>query len=331
MITLRRIAYLALLLAFMQIVFGAIVRISGSGMGCGDHWPSCMGHFFPPLDRPDLIIEVTHRYIAAAVTLSIVTLLALAYLHRHERGVSGRGGVLRAAGLAAVLVLVAAVFGAITVKLSLDPYVIVTHLAIAMTLLAVLSMAVLRTGGWGFDAAVVASARTYRAARVAAVMAFLVLVLGALTANIAGANVACQGFPGCRTVAVHGTPLYIQITHRVLAFLLLFHTFGMVMALRRRGESALIRLGARMSAGVVLLQIAVAAILVETHLPPVWRSVHQAIGTLVWLTIFTFAALAKYASREQTVVGGTGAARGGNPVGVESGDASSPSAEPAWM
>lgn len=301
MVAIRRLAYVALVLAFAQILFGAIVRISGSGMGCGDHWPSCMGHFFPPLDRPDLIIEVTHRYIAAGVTLAIIALLVTSYLRRGERGISGRGGVLRSATLAFVLVVIAAVFGGITVKLSLNPYVIVTHLAIAMTLLAVLSVAVLRTGGWGFDATVVSSRKTYRSAIAAVVMAFLVLILGALTANIAGANVACQGFPWCRAVVVRGAPLHIQITHRVLAFLLLFHIFGVIMALRRRGESPLIKRAARLAFGAVMLQIIVAAFLVELHLPPVWRSLHQAVGTLVWLSIFTFAALAKYASPERAL------------------------------
>ena len=39
--TIRTIGYVALLLGFAQVVFGAIVRITGSGMGCGDHWPDC--------------------------------------------------------------------------------------------------------------------------------------------------------------------------------------------------------------------------------------------------------------------------------------------------
>lgn len=262
-----------------------------------------MGHLLPPLDRPDLIIEVTHRYLAVGVTLAIVALLGSAYVHRAERGVGGRGGILHSAALAFALVITAAVFGAITVKLSLNPYVIVTHLAIAMTLLAVLSVSVLRAGGWGFDATTVASPRTFRSARVAVIMAFLVLLLGALTANVAGANVSCQGFPWCTAIAVHHAPLHIQITHRVLAFLLLFHTFGVTMALRRRGESPLIKRAAGLAFGAVVVQILVAAAMVEMHLPPVWRSLHQAVGTLVWLSVFTFAALAKYASREQPLAG----------------------------
>ena len=58
--------------------------------------------------------------------------------------------MLRSAALAATLVVIAALFGAVTVKLELgNKLVIVTHLAIAMALLAVFVSAVMRTGGLG--------------------------------------------------------------------------------------------------------------------------------------------------------------------------------------
>ena len=60
MLTTRRIAYGTFFVACAHLVFGAIVRISGSGMGCGDHWPRCDGKWFPPLDLPTLI-EIGHR------------------------------------------------------------------------------------------------------------------------------------------------------------------------------------------------------------------------------------------------------------------------------
>ncbi|MEO8945949.1 MAG: COX15/CtaA family protein [Gemmatimonadaceae bacterium] len=306
---LRLVAYIATGLGFTQIVFGAIVRITGSGMGCGDRWPTCQGYLIPPLERPDLIIEVTHRYIASALILSILVLLAMAIAKRSARGVAGEGGVLRSTLLAAALVLVAAVFGGITVKLSLNPYIIVTHLAIAMTLLAVLSITVLRAGGWGFDGTEVASPRTYRAARAAVVLAFLVVVMGALTANVLGANASCQGFPWCTSVIATGAPLYIQVVHRVLAFLLFFHMIGLAIGVQRRRESGLVRAAAWTALGAIVLQIIVAAGMVGMQLPPAWRSLHQAVGTLVWLSIFTLAALAKYSVAEYgTPVPATGSA-----------------------
>src|SRR3954471_21657786 len=79
----RRIATIALGVAFIHVVFGAIVRISGSGMGCGDNWPRCYGSFFPPMNRPDLIIEVSHRYLASIVSLLVLTLAIVAFSLRN--------------------------------------------------------------------------------------------------------------------------------------------------------------------------------------------------------------------------------------------------------
>ena len=61
MTILRRLAGVSLLAALGHVIFGGFVRISGSGMGCGDNWPKCYGYWFPPFDRPDLVIEVMHR------------------------------------------------------------------------------------------------------------------------------------------------------------------------------------------------------------------------------------------------------------------------------
>src|SRR5687768_3517577 len=114
---LTRLSYASLALAYVQAVLGAVVRITGSGMGCGDHWPRCHGYWFPPLDRLDLIIEVTHRYVAAALTLAVLALLITAWSARRSPGVGGPGGVLGPTFAAALLVVAAALLGAVTVKL----------------------------------------------------------------------------------------------------------------------------------------------------------------------------------------------------------------------
>src|SRR5512132_4745670 len=105
--SIRRIGYVALLIGFAQVVFGAIARIPGSGLGCGDHWPDCYGSFTPAHSAPNLLVEISHRYGAAALSIAIAALVLAAWLKRREPGVGGRGGVLRPSLLAILVVVVA--------------------------------------------------------------------------------------------------------------------------------------------------------------------------------------------------------------------------------
>jgi heme A synthase len=295
---LNRLSYAALILAFAQIVFGAIVRITGSGMGCGDHWPKCNGQWFPPHDRMDLIIEISHRYLAAGLSLVIVALSIAAFMRRREHGIGGRGGVLRPAAVAALLVIAAALLGAVTVKLALNPFVIAGHLTIAMSLLATLAVSTFRSGGLGATANLAGGqARTWRSARGAVILSIVVLVMGALTANLPAAASSCGGFPWCRSISAGGTPLAVHIVHRILAFLLLGHLFGIMMMTSRRGDPAAIRRLARVTFAVAIVQVLVAAAMIEMHFPAFLRSLHQAVGTLVWLAIVTLAIVSHRAAR----------------------------------
>jgi heme A synthase len=305
----RRLAGVALLLGFGHVVFGAIVRITGSGMGCGDHWPKCQGHWFPPLNRPDLIIEVSHRYFAATLTAAVVALLVLSWSRRRHEGVAGRGGVLRPAALATGLVVSAAVFGAFTVWLELaNKLVIVTHLSLAMGLLAALVATIFRAGApplkqkydptpappSPFERAphpsnASVSTRTARDAAVIASLAIVAVVLGGLTAHIPGANSACTGFPLCREGLVPtNSAMLLQLVHRLIAFTLFGWVGWLGVALTRRGEPKMAAL-ARVLLTLLFLQLLVAGAMVELELPAVWRSLHQAVGTLIWIVAFAFA------------------------------------------
>jgi heme A synthase len=71
------LAWVATACAYLLIVLGAVVRISGSGMGCGDHWPLCNGHLFPPLDDIRTVIEWSHRLVASLVSILVIGLVAL--------------------------------------------------------------------------------------------------------------------------------------------------------------------------------------------------------------------------------------------------------------
>jgi cytochrome c oxidase assembly protein subunit 15 len=223
-----------------------------------------------------------------------------AWRRRAEPGVGGAGGVLRAAGLAVALWFVPAVLGAVAVWLALPAIIVVAHLAVAMALLAVLAVVAMRAGGLGAARALAegGAPRTARAALAAAALALVVVLLGGLTANVPGAAPACQGFPLCNgSVIPRGGLQHLHFTHRVLAYLLALHVVGLGFAVGRRGESRAVVRAARAAMAVVILQILVGAALVETFLPRVLQSMHQAVGTLVWLTLFVLAALARRAAR----------------------------------
>jgi cytochrome c oxidase assembly protein subunit 15 len=278
----RKLSLFALVIAYAHTVLGAIVRISGSGMGCGEHWPDCNSTYLPTLGSTATVIEFSHRLLAATL---VVTLVVLAVKTKD------RGPALLALGTT----VVAALLGALIVALSLsNPYLIAVHYGLAMFLLATLVVANVRAGNFGaleLRAGDV-SERTMRSTRAGAILAFLVVVMGALVANVPGAAPSCQGFPLCRSVLTRGTPFALHIAHRVLAILLFLHLFAVAFLARKRHEGRVIILATRLAFSTVVFQIIVAATMVELHLPAPLQSLHQAVGTLVWVTAMAAASLA---------------------------------------
>jgi heme A synthase len=302
----RRVSLAALVVACLHLVFGAIVRISGSGMGCGDHWPKCYGSWFPPLSRPDLIVEVSHRYLASILVVGVLAMAALAWRRRAEPGIGGPGGALRSAVGAVIAVLSAAILGGITVKLGNAPYATVAHWIVAMTLLALVATTAMRAGALGGASALRqrGSAKTARGALAAAAIAIVVVSMGGLTAKFPGAAVACTSFPGCgRNPDVVAGAAHVQLTHRVVALLLALHLFGLVIGVTKRAsdEAPVVLRALYVAFGLVLAQIVVAASMVLMHLPPVLRSLHEAIGVGIWLSCFVFAYLARLGARHSAL------------------------------
>ncbi len=102
-------AYAWLLLGYtlFVILFGAWVRITGSGAGCGDHWPTCHGELIPRSPRVQTIIEYTHRLTSGVLGPAVVALVVWAFY-----GAGRRRVVRTCASLTLLLVVVEALIGA---------------------------------------------------------------------------------------------------------------------------------------------------------------------------------------------------------------------------
>jgi heme A synthase len=106
-----RFAGFLLVYLLAVIVFGAWVRITGSGAGCGEHWPSCHGQLVPRTPSQATLIEYTHR-----LTSGLLGLLALALPVWAWRCFPPGHGARRASTGTLLLVAVEAAIGAGLVK-----------------------------------------------------------------------------------------------------------------------------------------------------------------------------------------------------------------------
>lgn len=125
------------------VLWGAYVRATGSGAGCGGHWPLCNGDVLPRAPRVETVIEFTHRLSSGLALLSVVALSVRA------RRAFPRGHRVRPAAALALTFMIAeallgaalVLFGLVDKNASLARVVSVAlHLANTQFLLAALTL-----------------------------------------------------------------------------------------------------------------------------------------------------------------------------------------------
>ena len=275
----RRHAALTAFFTYMLIVLGGIVRITGSGMGCGDDWPLCNGQLFPPWDFATWI-EWGHRLVAAFIAVLIGVLFVWACLNRQAPAWRGR---FRLVSWIVFLLAVQILLGAITVWLELPPTTVVLHLGTAMALFASLLLASLGVA----DGSPLVNQVTpaVRMAWLLVGLGVVTVMLGGLVANL-GAAPACQGFPLCNGSLFPGGHwrIHLHWVHRVSAYLLMLGIFSLPWVGPER-----VRVSAWIATFLMVAQVIVGAVMVLEILPQSWRIAHVALGTAVFGTLVVHA------------------------------------------
>lgn len=107
-------AWAMVLYALIVILWGVVVRATGSGAGCGSHWPTCNGDVLPALHEMETLIEFTHRLTSGAMGVLVIGLLVWAWR------VYGRDHhVTKAAIATLVLTIIEGLIGALLVRAEL--------------------------------------------------------------------------------------------------------------------------------------------------------------------------------------------------------------------
>ncbi len=73
----HRFAWITLIAIVLVILWGAFVRVTGSGAGCGSHWPLCNGELVPRAPSAETLIELSHRLTSGVALLMVVALVVI--------------------------------------------------------------------------------------------------------------------------------------------------------------------------------------------------------------------------------------------------------------
>jgi cytochrome c oxidase assembly protein subunit 15 len=140
---LRRFAWGVLAYSIAVILWGTLVRATGSGDGCGGHWPLCNGTVIQHSAQLATVIELTHRITSGFSAIATLGLLAWTFAG------TVRGHLARVTAVAsAVFIAIEATLGALLVKLGLTagslsplrPAYLALHLTNTLLLLAALTL-----------------------------------------------------------------------------------------------------------------------------------------------------------------------------------------------
>lgn len=280
----RRFLYLAVASAaslWLIVVTGALVRLTGSGLGC-DSWPGCESRSFFPANDAHGVIEFANRAVAI-LPLSLSILVAAAAF--------SVPGIRNWVGYLAVLVadgtLAQAPLGLITIKTELHPLMVMSHFLLALVVLG--GAVVVAVEAWHAQRETPGRAvpGTIRRLGVAAIVALGVLIVTGAFVTAAGPHPGDEATID-RMFTFDGTAwLHVRAT---AVFGLTFLALVVWLARRRNAYPRLWRASLIVLA-LLLVQMGVGEWQYRNALPWEVVLVHVALAGAVWAAAVAFVAL----------------------------------------
>jgi cytochrome c oxidase assembly protein subunit 15 len=278
---------MVLVYAILVIVWGAVVRATSSGAGCGAHWPLCNGEVIPLAPTLKTIVEFAHRLTSGLILLMTAVLLWMA-VKTFPAGHAAR----RAAKWSLIFVIIEALIGAGIVLLRLveDNASMLRAIYIALHLTNTLLLVGCYT--WTLVAAAPAvvswpasvAARWERWLRVALIGVIVVAAVGAIVAlgdTLFPSETLAEGFAADLDPAAHFL-IRLRVWHPAIAVVISALLITIVVRSEAMDEPAL-RTPARALVWLVVGQVALGAANLLTLAPLPLQMAHLLMSNLLWV------------------------------------------------
>lgn len=286
--SLARFAWAVLGYNLLVILWGAWVRVSGSGAGCGSHWPLCDGEVIPQAPSAAKLIEFTHRATSGLALVAVVA-LAIWVFRARPAGHAAR----RAAAWTVVFMLVEAAVGAGLVLFELvadnasmaRALFMAVHLANTFLLLAALARTCDRLGEP--PAAPPLARASRRLGRVALVLLVVAGASGAVAAlgdTLFPSRTLTEALAADLSSTSH-LLIRLRIGHPLLAAAAAAAVLLFVVGLLRAPAERRRAFWARSAAALVLVQVVVGLVNVALLAPAALQLLHLLLADLVWIAV----------------------------------------------
>lgn len=291
-----RIAHVTVVLVVLNIVSGAAVRLTGSGLGCPD-WPTCSQHRLTPQLSFHPLVEFGNRMVVVVLCVGVAVTLVAAW----RRAPGRRDLVWLSAGLLGGVVG-EAVLGAVVVYTKLNPYAVMTHFMVGIALLTDAVVLALRAGREPGASAPVSKVGRRERLVSQVMLGLLALVVAAGTATTGSGPHA--GGPGAKRLPV---PLAdMARVHSGLVICLVGLTLVLLYLLDHSAAPTSVLGRARVLLGSMVVQGAIGYGQYFSHLPALLVGVHEFGATVVWMAMVWFYDGLTYRGAEIEGVDGAG-------------------------
>ncbi|MEZ4462316.1 MAG: COX15/CtaA family protein [bacterium] len=290
---LEKVAWAFVVYLIGVILFGAWVRITHSGAGCGDHWPTCHGELIPLDPSTETIIEYTHRLTSGLCGIIAIAVLAWAW------AVNRWGRITRGAAVVLALTIFEGAIGAglVLAELVNDDDSVARAVVISLHLVNTLILvgAAALTAWWaGGRPAFSLGKRTDMRGWLLACAGLLVVtsMTGAVTA------LGDTLFPVDPTLgdgllsrirddlsAANHFLVRLRIVHPVVAVVAATTIFGVASLARYRSDDATTTRLANALVALVALQTVLGVVNVALHAPGWMQLLHLAVAQAVWVAL----------------------------------------------